>query len=208
MRLKALAKDRTRSNTDWICEPSSSRSAFGGRVTMFRNPSINAHKGCRSSALSHLEGSMSSTEANRSLLWPPQRKGSPQISSLLASPTSHLHPRTYRTCMQLTALPLPSSCCQLLLWRLLAQHGMARHSTAWHGIAWYSMVWHSMVSAMDAAPCRGSHPTPFPLPLPAAAASTSLPESKGELFLQPYLAGLPRNILRDMEFLLGCSLII
>lgn len=162
---------------------------------MFRNHSINSCKGCSSSPLHHPEGSTSSTEADGSPLWSLLRKDSPRVSSLLALPALHLHSTARRICMQLPALPTPSSCCRLLLWWLLAQHSMA-----WYGTAWY---W-----AMDAAPCRASHPAPFPLPLPEVAASTSLPESKGKLFLQPYLAGLATNIPRDAKFFLGCSPII
>lgn len=56
---------------------------------------------------------------------------------------------------------------------------------------------------MDAVPCTAFHPTPFPIPLREVAASTSLPESKWKLFLQPYLAGL--QIFPGMLFFLGCS---
>lgn len=61
-----LAKDGTQSNTD---SGHVSHPALGLHLvarTTFRNHSINSHKGCTSSPLSHLEGSMSSAEANRS----------------------------------------------------------------------------------------------------------------------------------------------
>lgn len=98
----------------------------------------------------------------------------------------------------------------LLLSPALMTANTAQHSTAWHGMArnitaWYGTPWYW---AMDAAPCGASRPTSFPLPLPAVAASTSLPESKGKLFLQLYLAGPATNIPRDTKFFLGCSLII
>lgn len=67
-----------------------------------------------------------------------------------------------------------------------------------------SRAQHGMVHTR-AAPHGAFLPTPFPLPLPAFAASTSLPESKGKLFLQSYLAGPTTNIPREAMLFLGWS---
>lgn len=73
-----------------------------------------------------------------------------------------------------------------------------------------STAQHGMVSLgeMYAVHCSAFRPTPFPLPLPAIAASTSLPESKGKLFLQPCLAGPTTNIPREVKLFLDWSPVI
>lgn len=73
-----------------------------------------------------------------------------------------------------------------------------------------STAQHDMINLgeMYAVHCSAFRPTPFPLPLPAIAASTSLPESKGKLFLQPCLAGPTTNIPREAKLFLDWSPVI
>lgn len=191
------AKEGTGLSTDSVCASHPALGLHSAPRTVFRNHSINVRKGCISSlaTLRQAQAPLKLTGFHCGPCWGKAAPVSPPCQLPLPCTYTQQH-------IGSASSSLPCLC------QAPAAPALTTASTARHGMARYNMVRRSMVPGNGCCSLQSFPPHSLPSSPSALAASTSLPESKGKLFLQPYLAALATNIPRDTKFFLGCSPVI